>query len=179
MRDGPLGTGSVQRWVGALTREESDLVRVDPVDELPEGHLPIVGVELEDGTPLVVSHADDQRLAALAVLDAVLNNTDRKASHFIEDGEHLWAIDHGITLHAEPKVRSVLWGWAGDPLPEREIERLHRLQAALDADLGEELAPLLTPEEIAALRARTDGLLKDGVFPLPEGDRYPLPWPLW
>lgn len=179
LRDGPLGTGSVQRWVGPLTPEGSELIRVDPEGELPDGALPIVGVELEDGTPMVVSHADDSRLASLAVLDLVLNNTDRKASHLIEDDDRLWAIDHGVTLHADPKVRTVLWGWAGTELPAGEVDRLGRLHAALDADLPTELAPLLTTAEVAALRDRVAVLLAEGVFPLPSGDRYPLPWPLW
>ncbi|WP_018156133.1 SCO1664 family protein [Demetria terragena] len=179
LREGPLGPGSVQRWVGPLDGVESDLIRVDPVADQPEGYLPVVGVELEDGTPMVVSHADDARLAGLAVLDLVLNNTDRKASHLIEDDHQLWAIDHGVTLHAEPKVRTVLWGWAADPLPTRETERLSRLLAALADGLGDALGDLLTEEEVAALRLRARKLLDGGVFPVPTGDRYPLPWPLW
>lgn len=179
LRDGPVGTGSLQRWVGPLTPTDNDLVRVDPVEEMPKGYLPVVGVQLEDGTPMVVSHADDARLAGLAVLDLVLNNTDRKASHLIVDGDDLWAIDHGVTLHAEPKVRTVLWGWAGDQLPTREVERLHRLRAAFDDGLEEALSPLLTDDERAALLQRVDELVAAGTFPEPSGDRYPLPWPLW
>lgn len=179
LREGPLGLGSVQRWVGPLTGELSDLIRVDPVEAVPADCLPVVTVELEDGTPMVVSHADDERLASLAVLDLVLNNTDRKASHLIEDGEELWAIDHGVTLHADPKVRTVLWGWAGSELLAGEVDRLRRLRDELDSELGDLLAPLLTPAEVGALRDRVAVLLKSGSFPLPEGDRYPLPWPLW
>lgn len=179
LRDGPLGPGSVQRWVGPLEPADSDLVQVSPAGQVPEGHLPVVGVELEDGTPMVVSHADDERLASLTVLDLVLNNTDRKASHLIEDDGHLWGIDHGVTLHAEPKVRTVFWGWASDPLPEHEIQRLSRLLAALEGDLTTSLSDLLVPAEVEALRLRTRKLLEVGEFPAPTGGRYPLPWPLW
>lgn len=183
LRDGPLGPGSVQRWVGPLESTVADLpvglVRLDAVDQVPEDYLPVVGVELGDGTPMAVSHADEDRLASLAVLDAVLNNADRKASHLIEDGDRLWAIDHGVTLNTATKLRTVLWGWAGDPLREADVERLHRLEAALYDGLTDELADLITAAEIDALGARVERLLASGVFPEPDGVRHPLPWPLW
>lgn len=179
LRDGPLGQGSVQQWVGPLdVAEPPDLVRVDAIEDLPEGNLPIISVETEDG-PGVVSHADEPELASLAVLDAVINNTDRKASHLIVADDRLYAIDHGVTCHAEPKLRTVLWGWAGDPLPEEDLARLHRLLAALDDGLDERLEPLLTDLERAAVRGRTERLVRTGVFPAPGAGTYPLPWPLW
>ena len=177
--DGPLGPGSLQRWVGPLDPQDPiSLVRLDPVREVPRTYLPVVALEIDEG-PVAVSHADDPRLASLAVLDVVLNNADRKGSHLIEDGERLWAIDHGVTLHSEPKLRTILWGWAGDPLPADDVVRLRRLLAALDDSLVDELARLLTDEEISALRGRTSTLLHRGTFPEPPEGRTPLPWPLW
>ncbi|AKU17019.1 SCO1664 family protein [Luteipulveratus mongoliensis] len=181
LRDGPLGPGSVQRWVGPLEPEDAiSLVRLDPVADLAEGFLPIVALELQDDGPVALSHADDPRLASLAVLDIVINNADRKGSHLIEDGDQLWAIDHGITCHAEPKLRTILWGWAGDPLPEDDRGRLQRLAAALaDGSLAADLAPVLTEDEVDALSNRVDRLLQRGTFPVPPAGRTPLPWPLW
>ncbi|KNX39293.1 hypothetical protein VV01_07695 [Luteipulveratus halotolerans] len=180
LRDGPLGPGSLQRWVGPLEPQEPiSLIRLDPVREVPPSYLPVVALELEGDGPVAVSHADDPRLASLAVLDAVLNNADRKGSHLIEDDRRLWAIDHGITLHTDPKLRTVLWGWAGDPIPEDDLGRLHDLVAALDDTLASELAPLLTGDEVEALRHRAHRLLRQGTFPEPPEARTPLPWPLW
>ncbi|MDF8265898.1 SCO1664 family protein [Luteipulveratus flavus] len=181
LRDGPLGSGSVQRWVGPLEPTDPiSLVRLDPVRELESSFLPVVALELADDGPVALCHADDPRLASLAVLDAVLNNADRKGSHLIEDGDHLWAIDHGLTFHPHAKLRTILWGWAGDPFPADDLQRLARLDAALaEPDLIAALAALLTPVEVTALRNRVSRLAEEGVFPEPPQDRTPLPWPLW
>ena len=97
-----------------------------------------------EGAPLLVSHPDDPRLRTMAVLDAVLNNSDRKGGHILEHDGRLWGIDHGVSLHEEPKLRTVLWGWAGEPLPEGDLARLARLDA--------ELARPEVEAELAAVR---------------------------
>lgn len=177
-REGPLGPGSVQRWIGETTSLCPTPVTVTPPDAVPAGHLVVLEGEDAGGAPLVLSHPDDPRLRSMAVLDAVLNNSDRKGGHILEHEGRLWGIDHGVGLHADPKLRTVLWGWAGEPLPEADVERLHRLSAALDEpEVGAALAVLLTPLEVDALRERVDGLLVAGTHPVPTDGWPSIPWP--
>lgn len=114
-----------------------DVVRLFVPDAVPTGWLPAFAGALSHGAPVVVAHADTPRLRSLAVLDAVLNNSDRKGSHLLtgRDGR-VWGIDHGVTLHEDDKLRTVLWGWAGDPLAAADVTRLHRLRAALEETPG-------------------------------------------
>jgi uncharacterized repeat protein (TIGR03843 family) len=180
LRDGPLGPGSVQVWVDADEHDDpfaGELVALVGPDELGSGWRPVVEAQGRHGEPLVVAHEDDPDLAGVAVLDAVLNNADRKAAHLARDRSGaVWGFDHGLCGHHHPKLRTVLWGWAGEPLPDREVARLHRLTTGLDTD---RLCELLSDLEVAALLARAEGLLAEGTFPLPPVERYPLPWPLW
>src|SRR5690606_34022823 len=104
LRDGPLGPGALQQWVdrapGGEDLPAGGLVAVVPPEELEPGWLPVVGARTEDGRPLLVVHADDPVLRSVTVLDAVLNNADRKASHLLRDASgRLWGIDHGLCLH--------------------------------------------------------------------------------
>ncbi|MGB5953394.1 MAG: SCO1664 family protein [Ornithinimicrobium sp.] len=185
LRDGPMGMGSVQVWKDVTElegRPASGLLDVVRPQEVPSGWLTVLEGEDRSGAPLRVVHRDDPDLAALAVLDAVLNNADRKAAHIALDASgHLWGFDHGLIGHVDPKLRTVLWGWAGTPLPERELTRVRRLQRALSDPqrTDETLGLLLTRSEMAALRMRVDTLVQTADFPdMPYG-RYPLPWPLW
>ncbi|MDQ2853174.1 SCO1664 family protein [Dermatophilaceae bacterium Sec6.4] len=178
-RDGPLGAGSVQRWVGPLdARPDHELLRVDRGNEPPTGYVAIWSVFDESDRAQVVSHAIIPALQDLAVLDAVLNNADRKASAIIVDeDERLWAIDQGLCFHEEPKLRTCLWGFAGDPLSTANLARLRRLQEFLRED--QQVAALLSVREFTALLARCDQLVSTQQYPeVPEG-RTPLPWPLW
>lgn len=125
----------------------------------------------------------DERLdefAAFAAFDAVANNADRKAGHVLEgrDGR-LWAVDHGLTFHEDPKLRTVIWAFAEQPLGAQVAAQLETLLAALEDDgaLGGELASLLSPREAQATATRVAGLLAAGRFPAP-GQHHPLPWPL-
>lgn len=184
LRDGPLGPGSVQQWVEAPEQDErpgTGLVDVLRPEHLGEGWLPVLQAQDRYGSPLLVAHADDPDLAGMAVLDAVLNNADRKAAHLTRDGcGRLWGFDHGLCAHARPKLRTVLWGWAGQPLPEREVQRLTQLMDAITAPARhEEVGSLLSLVERHALLIRIQGLLTDAVFPDPPQDRSALPWPLW
>jgi len=82
-------------------------------------------------------------------------------------------------LHAEGKLRTVLWGFAGEPLPDDQLAALDRLAGALRGSLGEALGPLLTPREVRALRTRTDRLLRGAVMPQPPQHRSAVPWPVF
>ncbi len=178
--DGPMGAGSVQQWVGPLDPvAENDLLRIDPVAAVPSGYLPVLGVHDQDDQPLVVSHAALDALRGVALLDVVLNNADRKASALILDAGHLYAVDHGLTLHAEEKLRTVLWGFAGQDLSPVEVDRIETVRDELAGPLGEKLDGVIQQEEVEALQDRVDRLLALRQFPAPPDDRHPLPWPLW
>lgn len=191
LRDGPLGPGSAQRWVEhseASAVGDEALQLVSPT-QVPAGWIPVVAAETEDGEQVLVVHPDDPALRSIAVLDEVLNNADRKASHLLRapDGRW-WAIDNGLSLHAEDKLRTVLWGWAGDPYSDEDLSRLRALHSVLEgADDGSgagalaELltSELLTCEEVDALGARVESMLARGTHTEIAVDRYPLPWPLW
>lgn len=180
LRDGPLGPGTVQQWVGPLEgREDPDFVRIDAPADVPDGNVPVLAVRDEADRPLVVSHSDTPRLRTLAVFDALLNNADRKASALLADDATFWAIDHGLCFHEEQKLRTVFWGFAGEPIAATDIAALQRFSEALDGGLVAQLEPLLTLSEIEALHERLHGLLADGVMPEVPEDRHPLPWPLW
>lgn len=160
LRDGPFGPGMAQWWIEDATCE--GLVQID---QDPDGSIRL-------------SHADHAVLRRIAVLDIVVNNADRKGSHLLRDPEgEIWAIDHGVCLHAEPKLRTVLWGWAGSALTDAEVGALRVLQRALDAELGVELAAVLSPHERSALAERVATLLSVGALPAPQGDWPALPWP--
>ena len=152
--EGPLGIGSAQRFIEA-----------DP------------GF---DPRPLFVPEVSAS-LWPVAVLDIVCNNADRKLGHLLsESGSgRLFAIDNGLTFHSEPKLRTVLWGLAGRPLPNAMVEALEALQAAFDQRLGTDLEMLISQHEVEALHQRVDDLLTNKVHPQPPADRPPMPWPVW
>lgn len=177
LRDGPLGPGSCQLWI-----DEPDdsplLVGFVPVDSLPEGWLPVAAARDETGRSYVLAHADDPRLARLAVLDAVINNADRKGGHVLSGpDERIYGVDHGVCLHVDDKLRTVLWGWVGQPLPADDLAGLDRLVGMLDGPLGVALADHLSRAEIDHLAARVRRLLGSGRFPSPGGDWPAMPWP--
>ncbi len=124
---------------------------------------------------LVGEERFDANLARVAAFDVVANNTDRKAGHCLPDGDgRVWAIDHGLCFHAEEKLRTVLWDYAGQPL-EGELRR--RLAAFSVADLDPEFGELLSREELNAVVDRAQRLALVGVLRSdPSGRRYP--WPL-
>ena len=187
LRDGPMGEGSVQLWIGDPEADAADvdapdeaLIDVVPREEVRPGWLPVFEAEMADGAPVVVVHADRPDLASTAVLDAVINNADRKGSHLRLQEGTVWGFDHGVTFNVEPKLRTVLWGWMGEPLPGEDLERLRVLAADLSATgsrLAAELEPLLTLAEREALEARVAALLRRGRFPRPGGGWPAVPWP--
>jgi uncharacterized repeat protein (TIGR03843 family) len=154
LREGPFGLGSLQLFVHA--REDAHYFTV------------------RDGG----SHVAD--LMRLAVFDAVANNADRKAGHCLLDKEdRLWAIDNALTFHADPKIRTVIWDFAGQPLPADILTDLVGLQAAIQEGtaLSQALSPLLAHEELTALRLRLQRLIASRRFPEPGPGRA-VPWPI-
>ena len=117
-------------------------------------------------------------VAELGGLDVVVNNADRKGGHVLVGGdERVYGVDHGLTLHTEDKLRTVLWGWIGDELRDELLEPLRVLRGKLDGELGEEIGEHVTRREVAALRSRVDRLLNEPRFPEPNGYGPAIPWP--
>ncbi len=150
MRDGPFGQGMVQLWM-----------EVDESIDLTE----VVGDDLP-------------ALRRIALLDAVLNNADRKGGHLLPlpDGRIL-GVDNGLCFAVEPKLRTVLWRWRGQPLDDDEAAVLARLREGLGSELGELLGELLAPREVLATAHRLDDLLEERRFPMPDRNRPVVPWP--
>ncbi len=149
LRSGPQGPGAVQLYI----------------DADPEANF------------FTFRHERIEDLRRIAAFDHLVNNADRKAGHCLlgRDGR-IWAIDHGITFHADPKLRTVIWEFAGQPIPAALLADLRSLRVCLvkDSDpLAQALHRLLLADEKVALLARLDSLLAEGVFPEP----YAIPWP--
>jgi uncharacterized repeat protein (TIGR03843 family) len=150
LRDGPFGPGMVQLWMDA-----------DPQIDLPD-----------------FVRRDVPTLRRMAVFDAVVNNADRKGGHIIPmaDG-HVYGVDHGICFSPDPKLRTLLWRWAGKPLPVEALAVLERLADGLRGDLGEQLHEHLTRREVRRTEQRVAELLRTQLHPQPSGDWPALPWP--
>ncbi|NYJ08190.1 SCO1664 family protein [Petropleomorpha daqingensis] len=150
LRDGPFGSGMVQLWMdGDASVDLGAFVR-----------------------------RDHPGLRRMAVFDAVVNNADRKGGHIIPmpDG-HVYGVDHGICFSVDPKLRTLLWRWAGKPLPDEAVTVLEKLQVDLLGDLGEALHEHLTRREVRRTQQRVAELLRTGRHPEPSGDWPALPWP--
>ncbi|HUR14542.1 MAG TPA: SCO1664 family protein [Mycobacteriales bacterium] len=150
LRDGPFGPGMCQLWV-------------DTVE----------GVDLR-----ALAGSDHPDLQRMVLLDAVVNNADRKGGHLLPtaDGRVL-GVDHGVTFASSDKLRTLLWQWAGCQLTEEALAALHALREALNDGLGLALGELLTRREVAATRVRVDRLLAQGCYPIPSEDWPAIPWP--
>lgn len=150
LRDGPFGRGMVQEWI--------------EIDE---------DVDLEE-----YFRFDHPQLRAVALFDAIINNTDRKIGHLIPDqGGHLFVCDHGVTFHSEDKLRTVLWQWADQPFNDTEILQLEDIHTKIRGGELAELATLISPSELQALIVRIEKLLSNKRFPLPSEDWPHIPWP--
>jgi uncharacterized repeat protein (TIGR03843 family) len=182
LREGPYGTGMVQEWIEAPGADDEvpELLALVEDAEPGPGWKAVGFAEIGEGRTALLVHADHPRLRQLAVLDAVINNGDRKGGHLLPGREgRIFAIDHGVTFNAEDKLRTLLWGWAGEALTEDALEALRGLQEALrpTAPLTARLAQLITDAETEALRARVAGLLRTGRHPEPSGQWPAIPWP--
>jgi uncharacterized repeat protein (TIGR03843 family) len=178
LRDGPYGEGMCQLWVEAAP--EAELLALVDGEEPEPGWKAIGFAEVGEGRTALLVHADDERLRRLAVLDAVLNNADRKGGHLLPTGEgRLYGIDHGVTFNVENKLRTLLWGWAGEPLTREAVDVLEGIRKDLEEGgaLAARLQPLITGAEIDATRARVGALLASGKHPEPSGGWPAIPWP--
>ena len=144
--DGPFGAGSLQQFI----------------DYNPEYHY------------FSFSEEDKQLLRPVVLFDLLCNNADRKGSHvfFEKDSHHLYAIDHGICFHEENKLRTVLWDFGGQKIPDDLLAPLAEIKNLLQS-----LEPYLSRRELSALCARADSIIKRGVFPRQPRDRRAMPWP--
>lgn len=183
MGDGPFGTGMVQRWQDI--DPEQDAVDLVPAEEaavaVAAGTVrEVLDAVDENDQAVTLVHEDTAVLRRMAVFDVVTNNADRKGGHVLAmpDG-HRFGVDHGLTFHVEHKLRTVLWGWIGEPLTEDEVEGLQRLSEALRGDLGETLREHLSGEELSALRGRCAALAAVRAFPPPDGYGPAVPWPVF
>ncbi|MFD9427825.1 MULTISPECIES: SCO1664 family protein [unclassified Streptomyces] len=181
LRDGPYGEGMCQLWIDSPEGEgEPSLLALVESEEPGDGWKAVGFAEVGEGRTALLVHADDARLRRLAVLDAVINNGDRKGGHLLPaPGGRLYGIDHGVTFNADDKLRTLLWGWAGEPLTSEAVEVLGLLAGELGpgAGLATRLAELITGAELAALRARVAGLRGTGRHPEPSGEWPAIPWP--
>jgi uncharacterized repeat protein (TIGR03843 family) len=179
LREGPYGRGMVQQWIEDADPDlAADLV---VVAELQDGWFPVLRAVDADGDPVLLVHAPTPALAVLAGFDLVVNNADRKASHILPtpDGR-IRGVDHGVTLHVDDKLRTILWGWSGAPLPESVLAGLRVLNSGLakaEGELPTTLRTLISADEVDALTDRVRSLLDDPRFPTPPDHRTPIPWP--
>ncbi|MCX5202261.1 SCO1664 family protein [Streptomyces sp. NBC_00237] len=180
LRDGPYGEGMCQLWIEGDAEAGGALLALVEDEEPADGWKPVVLAEVAEGRTALLVHADDARLRRLSVLDAVINNGDRKGGHLLPSGDgRLYGIDHGVSFHVEDKLRTLLWGWAGEPLTAEATEVLDTLAAGLadGTPLATRLAELITAAELAALRERVASLRASGVHPSPSGQWPAIPWP--
>ncbi|MDR6987457.1 putative repeat protein (TIGR03843 family) [Paenarthrobacter nitroguajacolicus] len=179
LRDGPLGEGMVQLW------QEQDpvhsAVNLVATDQVPTtGWKQVLEGQDEDGRMVALIHEDTPALRRMAVFDVVVNNADRKGDHILAmTGGHRHGVDHGLTFHSDHKLRTVLWGWLGEPLTAEELEGIDRVSEELHGGLGQDLANLLNTGEIASIARRCAQLRLARRFPGPSGDMPALPWPLF
>ena len=176
MGEGPHGLGMLQCWQEPDPEQEA--VTLVGAGEHRPGWLAVFdGVDQHDREVTLI-HEDTPALRRMAVFDVLVNNADRKGGHVLEmAGGHRYGVDHGVTFHHEAKLRTVLWGWQGEPLTDAEVAGVQRVLKGLTASLGEELAGALTEREIDALDRRCRRLLDRGVLPAPRGDWPAIPWP--
>jgi uncharacterized repeat protein (TIGR03843 family) len=147
--DGPLGPGSLQYCVDAVGDEHYFTLLEEP--------------------------RQHEALKRIAAFDLVANNADRKSGHcLLDQDDHIWAIDNALCFHTEPKLRTVIWDFAGDRI---EDDLLASLEALGRTEVPRTLTSLLDNEEIAALATRAKTVSRLGTYPEPRGD-FPYPWPL-
>jgi uncharacterized repeat protein (TIGR03843 family) len=184
IRDGPAGRGMLQLWVhqpGDAPDSEPapgpDLVDLCPAGKLPPGYLPVLRAYDHSGDEVILMHADDVRLRRMAVFDVLINNADRKGGHILRavDGT-VYGVDHGVCLHVEDKLRTVLWGWAGKPIDDDTLAAVSGLVGALNGSFAKTLAGHISALEVAALCRRARAMLGNPVMPTADRHR-PIPWP--
>ena len=176
VRDGPHGTGMVQVWQEPV--EDDEAVRIVPENAVPAGWCHVFdGIDGND-QPVSLVHEDSAPLRRMAIFDVVVNNADRKGGHVLPVANgHRYGVDHGVTFHTDPKLRTILWGWLDEPLTDAEVASIRALRTDLRGRLGDALADLLTEREIDAFDRRCSRLLAVPTMPAPMGDWPAIPWP--
>ena len=173
--EGPHGPGMLQEWQEVDPEQEA--VTLVASGESPDGWLEVMEGLDERDRPVTLVHEDTTELRRMAVYDVLANNADRKGGHVLSmPGGHRYGVDHGVAFHQEPKLRTVLWGWAGTPLTPEEVAVVTAVLADLRADLGERLAVHLAEHELVALERRAERLLARGTLPGPSGSWPAIPW---
>jgi uncharacterized repeat protein (TIGR03843 family) len=190
LRDGPFGPGSVQWWIGPggtdatgdplVPEPGAGLVDIVAPGGEPPGWLHVLRAQSYEGSAVSLVHADDPALRRMAVFDAVANNADRKGGHVLRDPAGVVrGVDHGLTFNIEEKLRTVLWGWAGQRLTAEATGALGALAGdlATGGPVHRQLSALLTPAEVERTTGRVERLLRAGRHPRPGAGRHPIPWP--
>ncbi|CAN5359029.1 SCO1664 family protein [soil metagenome] len=174
--DGPHGTGMIQEWQEPDAAQDAvSLVR--PRD-VPAGFRTVLEAYDDRDREVVLVHEDSVPLRRMAVFDVINNNADRKGGHVLEmTSGHRYGVDHGLTFHQEPKLRTVLGGWGGEPLDDEDVAGIERVLDALAGDLSAILAEHITAREIDVLSRRCRRLLQHGVLPSSRGEWPSIPWP--
>lgn len=152
LRDGPMGVGAVQQFIEFKRRENFFTIRDTCRDEMKK----------------------------IAVFDALVNNTDRKGGHIlVDEAGEIWCIDHGVTFHEEPKLRTVVWDFVGEAISDDLLSELAVLRPRLKAGdpFRRKLEPLLSRQELRALDQRIGQLIREQVYPAPPEDWPHIPWP--
>jgi uncharacterized repeat protein (TIGR03843 family) len=151
LRDGPFGPGSLQQFI----------------EHNPNQHY------------FTFKPADIERLRPVALFDLLVNNADRKGGHILAQKRtrKFYLIDHGLCFHAEDKLRTVIWDFAGQGISPELVSTLEMFRRLLHPGLAAELQQYLQPEELAALESRLETLLANPIFPNPSEDRRPFPYP--
>ena len=146
LREGPFGPGMVQEWIEI--DEELDIVEI--------------------------AQSAHPAIRAMALFDAIINNTDRKYGHILpKSNEEIFGCDHGVTFHEDPKLRTVLWQFTNEKFTQAERKIIENAIEVSKALLSEHL----TDREIEALIERSRQLLERGAFPEPSQDWPAVPWP--
>jgi len=147
LREGPFGTGAIQKWIE--TSEEADVI--------------------------TIAQSNDSQMRNLALFDIVINNADRKFGHVLITPENrIFGCDHGVSLHKENKLRTVVWQFAEELLQPAEVEQLNELLSQIDCKY---LSTYLSEDEIDAIFDRTKNLLEAGRFSSPNPNWPAVPWP--
>lgn len=173
--DGPLGPGSLQAWVDVDPTQTDALIDLVPTAELPRpGWFDVAdGLDAQDRSVSVI-HADCAPLRRMALFDVLVNNADRKGGHILGSRGHVFGVDHGVCFNTDPKLRTLLWGWAGAELTDAELAMIRRVCD----DTPDRLFELLAEPEVEQLWSRAERLRQRGRFPRPRSGYYPaIPWP--
>lgn len=171
-----IGNALVQHWI---RETENDLIIVQSPDNIPKSYLRVLQGYDELNKLITLAHKDDQDLRKLCLIDLIINNADRKGNHLITDGNNkMWAIDHGVSWHEEPKIRTVLWGWINQEFNDGDMDLLTLAKSTLEDWLANDFQYLENSEIECALE-RLDELVKNKRFPAPGSEWPAVPWPIF